>query len=540
MLCLRGVLGAACLSFISATLVGCQDYTFVHRETQRVDAQRVNQVVARLTPVDILFVIDNSPTMREETDALKNNVERFVTALADQEVDFQIGIVTPDVECNSPVRVCSGAGAASYSCCAQNRPLCTDRDTNSDGVVDATDCELGRLQGTSAGGARVFRSPAPADKDQFVQNVVAAIQFSLHGLVGSSFESGLQAASLAVACSVGDPVCSDAATGNAAAARAINAGFIRDEADLAVLFLTDEDDCSAASPSVYQAPGNPSAPADQATHFCSPDECYAYYNEGTDRDGNGLDDWSDPTPPNGLPADRRLRCGQTGTIDRSVNPPKLASLDTFLTQLRNFKGGNIGKVRAAGIISATQRAANTAYQGAACIIGTNGPSDQCGCTAGANNFSCDVTGANGQSNVRSPLRANSEGQVTPALSGCTTAPGNRYVQWLDMLGDEREAAGYNRDVLVDSICRVTYDETLETIVNNVIVSQCFDLEQVPSGPQFLTVRLNGRDLPNVDAGSRTQGWSLRAGTATICLEGGLKKRVGDRYEILQVTALTTP
>lgn len=538
MVSLRGLFGAACLFAISATLLGCQDYTFAYRETQRVDAQRVNQLVAKLTPVDILFVIDNSPTMREETDALKNNIERFVTALADQDVDFQIGIVTPDVECNSPVRVCSGTDAWSYSCCAQSRPICTELDNNGDGVIDSSDCELGRLQGTSAGGTRIFKAPAEADKAIFVQNVVQAIEFSLHGLVGSSFESGLQAAALAVACSVGDPACSDAATGNAAAAQALNAGFIRDEADLAVLILTDEDDCSTNNPAIYRAPNNAANATDQANHFCSPDECYAYYNEGVDRDGDGLDDWSDPT--NGLTSDRRLRCGQTGTTDRSVNPPKLAEVEDFITQLVTYKNGNIGKVRAAGIVSAVQPAANVVYQGNACIIGSSGPSAECGCTAGANDFSCDVTGANGQSMTRTPLRANSAGQVTPSLSGCTTAPGNRYVRWLDSLGDARAAAGYGRDVLVDSICRATYDSTLDTIVNNVIVSSCFDLSAVPSGPEFLTVRLNGETLANVEPGSSSPGWSLRSGVAQICLEGGLRKKVGDRYEILQVTALTTP
>ncbi|MBC7793542.1 MAG: VWA domain-containing protein, partial [Clostridia bacterium] len=416
MLSLRGT---ACFSvtIISVTLLGCQDYTFAYREAQRIEAQRVNQVVARLTPVDVLFMIDNSPTMREETEALKNNIERFVTALADQQVDFQLGIVTPDVECNSPARVCSGPSAASYACCGQGRTLCLEKDNNGDGVIETSDCELGRLQGASAGGTRIFTAPAEADKGSFVQDVIRAITFSSHGLVGSSFESGLQAAALAVACSIGDPACSDEATGNATAAKALNAGFIRENADLVVLFLTDEDDCSTGNPRSYRAPDNASSPSDQANHFCSPDECYAYYNEGVDRDADGLDDWSDPT--NGLSSDRRLRCGQSGTVERSVNPPKLAGLDTFIDQLTQYKG-SIGKVRAAGIISAVQRAANVAYQGDACILATNGPSAECGCTAAANNFSCDVTGANGQSSTRSPLRSDpANGQVSPLFSGCT-------------------------------------------------------------------------------------------------------------------------
>src|SRR5438477_537528 len=78
---------APCLALLTA----CQDYPFDFRATSRVEAQRLNQLVATSTPVDILFMIDNSPTMREETDELKNNVELFVTALAAQKIDFQIG-----------------------------------------------------------------------------------------------------------------------------------------------------------------------------------------------------------------------------------------------------------------------------------------------------------------------------------------------------------------------------------------------------------------------------------------------------------------
>lgn len=512
--------------------VGCQDYSFDFRANERIEAQRVNQLVATLTPVDILFVIDNSGTMGEETAELKNNVEAFVTKLAAEGVNFNLGIVTPDVECNVPDRKCDGtAGSASTSCCALKSgiPVCEDKDNNGDGVVETSDCEAGRLQGSAANGRRVFTPPAAADRAQWVTEFVQAIDFALHGLKGSSFESGLQAAGLAVACATGSADCTDEATGNAKAARELNAGFIRPEADLVLIFLTDEDDCSATSRSVYLRPNSPGNATDQAEHFCGPNECYAYYNEGSDLNGDGLDDWSDPTV-SPTPADRRFRCGGSA---RAVNPPVLAGVGTLLDKIVSYKG-SLRQVRAAGIISAVQRSANVAYEGSACFVADGGPSAVCGCLTNADGFACEVTAANGQANIAIPNRG------TPQSSGCTTAPSNRYVEFLNDLGSRRAASGLNRDVLVDSICRTRYDATLDTIVNNVIIPRCFQLPATPAGPEFLTVTLNGNTLRNVPVGSNAQGWSLVENSSQICLEGGLRKQVGDRFEILQVTAVPQP
>ncbi len=518
------------------SLAGCQDYTFDFRKPERIEAQRLNQLVATLTPVDILFVIDNSPTMREETDELKNNVERFVTSLATEGVDFQIGIVTPDVECNLPTRLCTGgAGSFSNSCCALKTGLatCADLDNNGDSIFETSDCEAGRLQGSTANGTRVFTPPSEADRPQWTAEFVQAIEFALHGLKGSAFESGIQAAALAVACAVGHPDCSNEATGNAGAALNLNNGFIRANADLVLIFLTDEDDCSAGDRTIYLRPDNPSSSLDQAAHFCSPDECYAYYNEGTDQDGDGLDNWSDPSGP--TIASRRLRCGNTGTIDRVVNPPQLRDVGFFIDRISAYK--SLRQVRAAGIISAVQRSENTAFEGSACFVADGGPSAVCGCVAGANDFSCEVTAANGQGTTRFPARSDTPGgPVSPTASGCTAAPGNRYVMFLDELGNRRQSQGYGRDVLVDSICRTRYDATLDAIVNNVIIPRCFTLGETPSSPDFLTVTLNGETLPNVPVGSTRPGWSLVENSRQVCLEGGLRKRVGDRFEILQVTA----
>jgi hypothetical protein len=332
---------------------------------------------------------------------------------------------------------------------------------------------------------------------------------------------------MAVACAIGSTDCTDVATGGAGSGLAVqqlNGGFIRDNADLVIIFLTDEDDCSTGDRTVYLRPPNPASSIDQAAHFCSPDECYAYYNENSDSDMDGLDDWCDPTTTTN--ASLRLSCTPS---NRVVNPPALADTDTFIDKLVSYKG-SLRQLRAAGIISAVQRVPGAELEGDACYAASNGPSADCGCLSGGTPFACEVTGANGQSSIAFPVRSPVQN------SGCTTMPGNRYVKFLDALGDRRAAAGLSRDVLVDSICQTRYDATLDAIVNNVILPRCFELSATPSDPSYLSVRLNDKLLPNVPPGSTKEGWSLAPGSREVCLEGGLKKNVGDRFEILQVTA----
>ena len=70
-------------------------------------------------------------------------------------------------------------------------------------------------------------------------------------------EAGLETARRAVICGLSDEtraeyglVCPDSRIAD------LNSGFIRDKADLVVIFVSDEDDCSFMDESVYERPTN--------------------------------------------------------------------------------------------------------------------------------------------------------------------------------------------------------------------------------------------------------------------------------------------
>jgi len=160
--------------------------------------------------VDVLFVIDNSGSMGEEQDNLEDNFARFINGAQQFNNDYQIGVVTTDME---------------------------------------DEGDSGRLQG---GQGRILRRSPNIEAD--FSRVVSV------GTGGSGTERGLEAARSALS----DPLAFD--TGVACQSDAgcvepdscvegvcggFNRGFVRQEAALEVIFVSDEDDFSDASLNFY-------------------------------------------------------------------------------------------------------------------------------------------------------------------------------------------------------------------------------------------------------------------------------------------------
>ncbi|MEL6544179.1 MAG: vWA domain-containing protein [Myxococcota bacterium] len=522
------IFSAASALTIAGTVLGCQDYPFELREPSRVNATEITEVVAQLTPADILFVIDNSGSMDEEITELQNNIALFLDTLTLSDIDFQIGIITTDMECNVPSNDCDQAvPTTSVACCQQLSVnpggLCEERDQDVDGVVDVSTCDGGRLRSGNASGTgrRVFPRPDASERDAWIAEVNQAIDLARNNLNGSTMEAGLSAVVEAVACAVGDPECSDPAIAD------LNSGFVREGADLVVIFVTDEDDCSVTDPAVYRRPPDIMNPLDQRTHFCSALDCYAYYG-AVDSNANMVNDFIDEGmaggPTSGLLCDDGTK--------RSENPPGLSSVSTVLDSLVALKG-DVGAVRGAGILSATpDPGADLGFSANGCFNRTTGPSADCGCLANSPlDAYCYVTERNGQNRARLPV-----GSGGSFSGGCSAMPGGRYAQFLSELGSRRLAALQQESVLVDSICRDRYDETLEKIVVEVILSSCFGLGGIPGSVSDLLVTYNGSTLPNVEPDGAAPGWSWIEGSSEICLEGGLSKSVNDRVEIVLLEA----
>jgi hypothetical protein len=159
--------------------------------------------------VDVLFIIDNSGSMSEEQENLSDNFAQFITGAQQFQNDYQIGVVTTDME---------------------------------DGR------ESGRLQGSPR-----IMSRSPDVANQFARTADV-------GTSGSGTEKGLAAAQSALS----DPLIYD--TGLACGSDSdcvapdtciegfcggYNRGFLREEAALELVFVSDEDDFSDANLNFY-------------------------------------------------------------------------------------------------------------------------------------------------------------------------------------------------------------------------------------------------------------------------------------------------
>lgn len=159
--------------------------------------------------VDVLFVVDNSGSMGEEQDSLQDNFRDFIAGAAQFANDYQLGIVTTDMD---------------------------------------QEAHQGKLQGNP----RIMRRGANVERD--FQDTVEV------GTNGAGEEKGLAAAQAALS----DPLAFDTGVACAADAQCVapdaciegfcggfNRGFLREDAALEIIFVSDEDDYSTASLNFY-------------------------------------------------------------------------------------------------------------------------------------------------------------------------------------------------------------------------------------------------------------------------------------------------
>ncbi|MEO1227346.1 MAG: choice-of-anchor D domain-containing protein [Myxococcota bacterium] len=156
--------------------------------------------------VDVLFVLDNSLSMEREQGHVIANAGRFLEVLETAGADYQLAVVSTDMEGSAnaacPQTGTRPAGLAEGACGFFSEGDATDAQA-SWRIVDAADL------------------PSPRAAFARVANL---------GLGGSARESGLLAAATALA---GPP------------ARGHNLGFVRPDAHLALIFISDEEDQSS-------------------------------------------------------------------------------------------------------------------------------------------------------------------------------------------------------------------------------------------------------------------------------------------------------
>ena len=191
-------------------------------------------------PIDVLFVIDNSGSMEQEQKQLAANFPRLIEALRRTSLgpdgsgkpctvadtsgcnipDLRIGVVTTDV------------GAGNYSL-----PSCEVANGDNGKLQNAP--RLAGCTGPSnpwiAYSANTKTSNVPSGAANHIDRIKDAFAcIAPVGIQGCGFEQTLESARRAL-----DPKLN------------INPGFLRPNALLVVVFITDEDDCSAKNPQLY-------------------------------------------------------------------------------------------------------------------------------------------------------------------------------------------------------------------------------------------------------------------------------------------------
>jgi hypothetical protein len=184
-----------------------------------------SQVIPAAVKTDILFVIDDSGSMSQEQANLATELDGFIQALASAPIanEFQIGVTNTSVEgapnSSGVTQKSYGTGSPSSGVPYPAGALVAIARDSFGTVVPG---KLVWTQGVGFGGTRILTAGSLTLVADFTANVLV-------GTNGSSKEQPFRAARLAVTDRIADGT---------------NAGFLRPGARLAIVFLSDEDDCS--------------------------------------------------------------------------------------------------------------------------------------------------------------------------------------------------------------------------------------------------------------------------------------------------------
>ncbi|MCE9577336.1 MAG: hypothetical protein K8W52_29575 [Deltaproteobacteria bacterium] len=206
------LVSSALITAVLATLTGCPDRELAKLDPSADKAETKEIPVTLNDNVDILFVVDNSGSMKEEQTSLAANFPRFIQKLATLPnglPSVHIGVVSTDVGTGNN-DICNGVG--------------------DDGQLQTNGC--GGISGAylsdvaTAGGGRDRNYSG-----DLAQQFACTAQL---GTSGCGAEQPLESMRLAL-----DPT------------RNKNPGFIRDNAYLAVVIISDEDDCSTRDRAMF-------------------------------------------------------------------------------------------------------------------------------------------------------------------------------------------------------------------------------------------------------------------------------------------------
>ena len=224
-------------------LTGCLDRELRPLNPCTLQGNVESVKVDNIENVDLLFMMDNSGSMSQEQVAIAREIPNLVRVLAsgdindDGEQDFppvvslNVGIISSDM---------GTGGVVVRGACERDPNFGDDGVLRNQGNVAISGCAA-----TYDPNFLNFRPADGGDPNAFAADVEC---LAVLGTNGCGFEQQLEAVLKAVTPST-SPI--TFGMGTVGHADGQNRGFLRDDSLLVVLMITDEDDCSALDPDVY-------------------------------------------------------------------------------------------------------------------------------------------------------------------------------------------------------------------------------------------------------------------------------------------------
>ncbi len=297
------LLGTAFIA--TALLAGCPDRTIseVDPAQGRVEYKDIPVTVNR--KIDILFMVDDSNSMADKQVNLKANFPNFINVLdtiPGGRPDLHIGVITSDL---------GGRGAAEQTASGNAGPC------NSAGGKNGL-LQIG-MAGAAVSGTFISDSPGAMANSPRVKNYTGDLatvfaQMATQGDRGCGFEQQLEAVKRALT-------------------PGVNANFLRPDAYLAVVFLTDEDDCSFLKGSDI---------LNAATGTYGALQSFRCTRFGVTCDQGGAD------------ASAMNQLGPKGACHPNDASPLLTKVSDYVTFLKGLKPDDPNKVIVAGVMGTTE------------------------------------------------------------------------------------------------------------------------------------------------------------------------------------------
>ncbi len=430
------------------------------------ESERINN------KLDILFMIDNSSSMSEMQTKLYNQLPTFINVLQSTPAapDLHIAVVSSDM--GAPGDSTSSIGCTTRGDQGQfeslERGACTDSTLES-GATFISDDGAGSTNYTGANLATVFQCIAPlGDKGCGFEHQLASIDRAL-GADGSDSPS-------------------------------TNAGFLRNDAYLGIVILTNEDDCSAPTNTELFSVASGGSNQQNIANALGPLENYRCNQFGhLCKDANGNQIMPPLNPPNGATTLDLTDCESNDTGSGLLTP-----VSQFVSDIKALKPDPDNQILVAAIVAPPDP-----YT-VAWVPAVNGQNTQTGELWPEIEHSC---GPDGGDDV------NPEATMYPT-DGSFGDPGVRISQFVSSF----------QDSVLASICDASYAKSMQAIATKLgqlpappCITQTIqnDVNGIPDCSVSENVENNNvyqrTTIPNCGTNNNTTPcWTLVPSNATSC------------------------